>query len=107
MSDDGLSRHAPAALVLIDVIQPFDFDGADDLLEHARPASERIAALKKRAKAAGLPTFGLSPTPFAPMGWCGLGVTVIQPLQSIVWQTLRRCGIKDRIEGYGRLLRDF
>jgi maleate cis-trans isomerase len=36
-----------------------------------------------------------------------LGVTVIQPLQSIVWQTLRRCGVKDRIEGYGRLLRDF
>jgi maleate cis-trans isomerase len=32
---------------------------------------------------------------------------VIQPLQSIVWQTLRRCGIDDRIEGYGRLLREF
>ena len=36
-----------------------------------------------------------------------LGVTVIQPLQSIVWQTLRRCGVNDRIEGYGRLLREF
>lgn len=55
MSDAGLPRRAPAALVLIDVIQPFDFDGAAELLEHARPASERIAGLKARAKAAGLP----------------------------------------------------
>ena len=36
-----------------------------------------------------------------------LDVTVVQPLQAIVWQALRRCGIDDRIEGYGRLLRDF
>ena len=35
------------------------------------------------------------------------GITVVQPLQSIIWHTLRRCGVNDRIEGYGRLLRDF
>ena len=35
------------------------------------------------------------------------GVTVVQPLQAIVWHTLRRCGVDDKIEGYGRLLRDF
>ncbi len=35
------------------------------------------------------------------------GVTVMTSLQAIVWNALRRCGIDDRIEGYGRLLRDF
>ena len=35
------------------------------------------------------------------------GVTVVQPLQAIVWHTLRRCGVNDKIKGYGRLLRDF
>ncbi len=36
-----------------------------------------------------------------------LGVTVVQPLQAIVWHCLRRCGVTDRIPGYGRLLREF
>jgi maleate isomerase len=35
------------------------------------------------------------------------GVTVISALQAIVWDGLRRCGVNDRIEGFGRLLRDF
>ncbi len=35
------------------------------------------------------------------------GVTVMTSLQAIVWNALRRCGIDDRIEGYGRLLREF
>ena len=35
------------------------------------------------------------------------GVTVVQPIQAIIWQALRRCGVDDAIEGYGRLLRDF
>ena len=35
-----------------------------------------------------------------------LGVTVIAAIQAIVWETLRRCGIDDRIHGYGRLLRE-
>ncbi len=35
-----------------------------------------------------------------------LGVTVIAAIQAIVWETLRRCGIDDRIDGYGRLLRE-
>jgi maleate cis-trans isomerase len=28
-------------------------------------------------------------------------------LQVIVWDALRRCGINDKIEGYGRLFREF
>lgn len=35
------------------------------------------------------------------------GVTVVQPIQAIIWQALRRCGVEDSISGYGRLLRDF
>ena len=36
-----------------------------------------------------------------------LGITVVTALQAITWQALRRCQVSDRIEGYGRLLRDF
>lgn len=35
-----------------------------------------------------------------------LGVNVITALQAIVWEGLRKCGIDDRIDGYGRLLRE-
>jgi len=35
------------------------------------------------------------------------GVTVITALQAIVWRALRGCGIDERIEGFGRLLREF
>ncbi|MEE8443790.1 MAG: hypothetical protein V3S44_00470 [Alphaproteobacteria bacterium] len=34
------------------------------------------------------------------------GVTVITALQAIVWRSLRKCGIEDRIDGVGRLLRE-
>ena len=36
-----------------------------------------------------------------------LGVSVMTALQAIVWHALRRCGVTDRIEGFGRLLREF
>ena len=45
--------RSPTALVLIDVISPFDFDGADRLLQYARPAAPVIADLAARARAAG------------------------------------------------------
>ena len=35
-----------------------------------------------------------------------LGVNVVTALQTIVWESLRLCGIKDSIGGYGRLLRE-
>ena len=43
------------ALLLIDVVNQFDFEGSDELLAHARPMAERLAALKARAKLAGIP----------------------------------------------------
>jgi nicotinamidase-related amidase len=42
-------------MLLIDVINDFDFEEGDELLHLAMPVGERIAELKKRAKAAGVP----------------------------------------------------
>jgi nicotinamidase-related amidase len=44
-----------AALLLIDVINDFDFAEGDQLLQLALPVGKNIAELKKRAKAAGIP----------------------------------------------------
>jgi maleate isomerase len=35
------------------------------------------------------------------------GVNVMTAHQAIVWDAMRRCGINDRIEGFGRLFREF
>ena len=35
------------------------------------------------------------------------GVNVMTALQAIVWHALRRTGVDDRIEGFGRLFREF
>jgi len=43
------------ALLLIDVINDFDFPGGEQLLELALPAGKNIAALKQRANNAGIP----------------------------------------------------
>ena len=36
-----------------------------------------------------------------------LGVSVMSALQAIVWDALRLTGIDDRLDGFGRLLREF
>src|SRR5690606_33951984 len=43
------------ALLLIDLVNDFDFPEADAMLRFAVPMAKRIAALKRRAKAAGIP----------------------------------------------------
>jgi nicotinamidase-related amidase len=43
------------ALILIDVINDFEFPDGDQLLRLALPAARKIAALKRRAKEAGIP----------------------------------------------------
>src|SRR6478609_4288541 len=43
------------ALVLIDVINDFDFPGADQLLRYARPMAKNLLRLKRRAYKAGIP----------------------------------------------------
>ena len=58
MSQD-LHGSAPdkskVALLLIDVINDFDFPEGEQLLQPAMPVGKNIAALKQRAKAAGIP----------------------------------------------------
>jgi nicotinamidase-related amidase len=46
---------ADVALLLIDVINDLEFEGGEKLLEHALPVAEKICALKKRARGAGIP----------------------------------------------------
>ena len=53
--NDDASDASPVVLVLVDVINHLEYEGGTDLLKHARPAARRIAALKQRAKAAGIP----------------------------------------------------
>ena len=52
-------RHAPdraeTALLLIDVINPLDFAGGDNLLRQALPMAHTLASFKRRAKAARVP----------------------------------------------------
>src|SRR4029450_2850245 len=52
-------HHAPdqadLALVLIDVINDLEFDGGENLLTRAMPMAHALAALKRRAKACGIP----------------------------------------------------
>ncbi|MFL5527695.1 MAG: cysteine hydrolase family protein [Gemmatimonadaceae bacterium] len=44
------------ALILIDVINDLEFDDGEALLKNALPAAKKMAALKRRAKEAGVPT---------------------------------------------------
>jgi nicotinamidase-related amidase len=43
------------ALLLVDVINDLEFEGSEALVERVVPMAHRIAALKQRAKAAGIP----------------------------------------------------
>ena len=43
------------ALLLIDVINDLEFEGAEQLLRHALPMARRLARLKSRARRAGIP----------------------------------------------------
>jgi nicotinamidase-related amidase len=45
-----------SALLLIDVVNPLDFEGGDDLLRHARPAARKIRSLQERARSSGVPS---------------------------------------------------
>jgi nicotinamidase-related amidase len=47
--------QAPLCLLIIDMINPFTFEGAQAMLPAAVAAAKRIMALKQRVKTAGLP----------------------------------------------------
>jgi nicotinamidase-related amidase len=52
---DYAPDRADTALLLIDVINDLEFDGGEQLVSEALPMAMRLAALKSRAKAAGIP----------------------------------------------------
>jgi nicotinamidase-related amidase len=47
--------QAAVVLLLIDVINDLEFEGGADLLTQALPMADRLAALKRRARASGVP----------------------------------------------------
>jgi nicotinamidase-related amidase len=61
MPEKNIDLHGSApdkhefALLLIDVINDFDFPEADQLLKHARPMAKNLLRLKRRAQKAGVP----------------------------------------------------
>jgi nicotinamidase-related amidase len=48
-------RDSDAALLLIDVINPLEFDGGEELLRFALPAAGALAAFKAHAREHGIP----------------------------------------------------
>lgn len=55
-NNTSAGRQCAAALLLIDVINDMDFEGSESLVRFAKPMAERIRDLKKRARAAQIPT---------------------------------------------------
>ena len=55
MPDSTNQKQSPTALLLIDVINHFEYPDSDKLLAEALPVARRIAELKRRARASGLP----------------------------------------------------
>jgi nicotinamidase-related amidase len=61
MPEKNIDLHGSApdkhkfALLLIDVINDFDFPEADELLKYARPMARKLLRLKRRAQKAGVP----------------------------------------------------
>jgi nicotinamidase-related amidase len=53
----GTVRHkSPVALLLIDVINHFEFPDGEQVLRHALPIAPKLARLKQRAREARIPT---------------------------------------------------
>ena len=57
--NDDLHGNVPdesnVALILIDVVNDLEFEDGEKLLAHALPMADRLAALKQRARQAGIP----------------------------------------------------
>jgi nicotinamidase-related amidase len=51
----SVPENSTVALLLIDVINDMEFEGAEALVEQAVPMARRVAELKRRAKRAGIP----------------------------------------------------
>lgn len=59
----SVSERSAVVLVLIDVNNRLDVEGGEKLVQFALPVARRIVALKKRAKARGIPTIYVNMMP--------------------------------------------
>jgi nicotinamidase-related amidase len=50
----NVPENSPVVLVIVDVINDLEFDGGDAILRNALPMAERLAALARRARDAGI-----------------------------------------------------
>src|SRR2546423_14912066 len=55
MPPQSVRHKSAAALILVDVINHFDFPDAQRLLKNALPIAARLARLKERARGFGIP----------------------------------------------------
>jgi nicotinamidase-related amidase len=55
MPDNNTRHKSSVALVLIDVINHFEFPDGDKILKQALPIAPRLARLKRRCRSAGIP----------------------------------------------------
>jgi nicotinamidase-related amidase len=51
----SVPERCPIALLIIDVINDMEFEGGEDLFEHALPMAKRLAEFAARAREAGVP----------------------------------------------------
>jgi nicotinamidase-related amidase len=54
--DESAPHRSKIALLIIDMISDFEFDGGQALFRHALPAARSILRMKERARAARIPT---------------------------------------------------
>jgi nicotinamidase-related amidase len=55
MNETGTRHKSSVALVLIDVINQFEFPNGDEILRNALPMAARLARLKQRCRRTGIP----------------------------------------------------
>jgi nicotinamidase-related amidase len=51
----NVPESSPVAVLVVDVINDMEFEGGDELLEHALPMASSLASFLGRARAAGVP----------------------------------------------------
>lgn len=51
----NVTDHSPVALLIVDMINDFEFPGGEELFAATQPVAERITHLKQRAKTARIP----------------------------------------------------
>jgi nicotinamidase-related amidase len=56
MEKKTVRKEPPQALLLVDVVNYFEFPDGDKILKNALPLGARLAQLKERARRAGVPT---------------------------------------------------